>query len=158
MRSLRTEMLEALPRMLPDLLAELHDAGERRAVPSVLHGRRPAYLGAIVGIGAAGGTGAVVALRSRRGHAAARAADLPDSRACRWRSNLAGRALRCPAPPWVAPGPLGSVGVSLRGHRAVAQLVEHRSPKPAVAGSSPVSPAIPESLNHEETDQTVPHL
>lgn len=26
-------------------------------------------------------------------------------------------------------------------HRGVAQLVEHRSPKPGVAGSSPVSPA-----------------
>ncbi len=27
-------------------------------------------------------------------------------------------------------------------YRRVAQLVEHRSPKPGVAGSSPVSPAI----------------
>ena len=28
------------------------------------------------------------------------------------------------------------------GFRSVAQLVEHRSPKPGVAGSSPVTPAI----------------
>ena len=28
-------------------------------------------------------------------------------------------------------------------HRSVAQLVEHRSPKPGVAGSSPVTPAKP---------------
>ena len=27
-------------------------------------------------------------------------------------------------------------------YRSVAQLVEHRSPKPGVAGSSPVTPAI----------------
>ena len=29
-----------------------------------------------------------------------------------------------------------------KGRRGVAQLVEHRSPKPRAAGSSPVSPAI----------------
>ena len=32
-------------------------------------------------------------------------------------------------------------------HRGVAQLVEHWSPKPGVAGSSPVSPAIKNPLH-----------
>lgn len=66
MRAMRDEVLEPVPGMLPDLLAELHDAGERQAVRSLLHRRRLAYSVAIVGLVSAGATGAVVALRSHR--------------------------------------------------------------------------------------------
>jgi hypothetical protein len=38
-------------------------------------------------------------------------------------------------------------------YRGVAQLVEHRSPKPGVAGSNPVAPAI-QSTNPSDIENT----
>ncbi len=66
MRAMRDDLLEPAPGMLPDLFAELHGAGERHAVRSLLHRRRAAYSLAIVGLVVAGATGTVVALRSHR--------------------------------------------------------------------------------------------
>ena len=67
MRSLRYEVLEPAPGMLPDLLAGLQEAGERAAVRSLLHRHRAAYIGGLAAAGAAGAAGAIViATRSRR--------------------------------------------------------------------------------------------
>jgi hypothetical protein len=66
MRAMRAEVLEPAPGMLPDLLAGLHEVGERRAIRSLLHRRRIAYAVAISGLLVAGSTGTVVALRSHR--------------------------------------------------------------------------------------------
>ena len=68
--------------------------------------------------------------------------------------------VRSPSDAWtvrgtrVTPDPLNPAGPEARltsgapsgSHRGVAQLAEHRSPKPEVAGSSPVSPARPLKL------------
>ncbi|MGH9150397.1 MAG: hypothetical protein ACRD0F_08675, partial [Acidimicrobiales bacterium] len=44
---LRTEVLEPAPGVLTDVLAAIEAAGERRAVRSLLSGRRVAYAGGI---------------------------------------------------------------------------------------------------------------
>jgi anti-sigma factor RsiW len=64
---LRTEVLEPAPGMLPDLLAALEAAGERRAMRHLLTGRRAAYVGGIAAATAAGAAGAI-ALATRHRH------------------------------------------------------------------------------------------
>lgn len=67
LRTLRTEVLEPAPGLLPELLAALEEAGERRALRSLVSGRRVAYLGGLAAATVAGATGAVVLrARSRR--------------------------------------------------------------------------------------------
>ena len=115
------------PGLLADILASLEEAGERRAVRSLLSGRRAAYVGGIAAAAAAAaaaGGALVIASRSRR-RLAARRLTRPDGSMF---GPLSGR-LFAILPPWTVPP------------RAVAQLVEHRSPKPAVGGSSPSCPA-----------------
>ena len=55
LRTLRTEVLEPDPGLLPGVLAKVQAAGERHAVRSMLTGRRVAYVG---GIAAATGAAA----------------------------------------------------------------------------------------------------
>ena len=65
---LRTRYLEPAPGLLAQTLAALEEAGERRAVRSILSGRRLAYAGAIGGAAVAAGTAATVMIvhRARR--------------------------------------------------------------------------------------------
>ena len=68
LRSLRTEVLEPAPGLLPEILASIEQAGERHAIRAVLHGRRAAYIGGIAAATAAGAAGALVlASRNSRG-------------------------------------------------------------------------------------------
>ena len=55
------------PGLLPDILAALEAAGERRAIRFLLTGRRAAYVGGIAAATAAGAAGAIV-LASRARH------------------------------------------------------------------------------------------
>ena len=68
LRQLRTEVLEPAPGLLTDILASLEEAGERRAMRSLLGGRRAAYIGGLAAAtAAAGAAGAIVLVsRSRR--------------------------------------------------------------------------------------------
>ncbi len=66
MRSMRTELLEPAPGLLPEVLAALEEAGERHAIRLLLSGRRVAYLGGIAAATAAGAGAIVLATRSRR--------------------------------------------------------------------------------------------
>ena len=67
MRALRTEVLEPAPGFLAEVLANLEEAGERRAIRSMITGRRAAYLGGLAAATAAGAAGAVVfANRARK--------------------------------------------------------------------------------------------
>jgi hypothetical protein len=66
LHELRTEVLEPTPGFLPDLLASLEAAGERRAIHHLLNGRRVAYVGGIAAATAAGAAGAILASRARR--------------------------------------------------------------------------------------------
>ncbi|MCZ7529394.1 MAG: hypothetical protein M5U31_03045 [Acidimicrobiia bacterium] len=70
LHELRTRYLEPAPGLLAGTLAALEAEGERRALRSVLTGRRLAYAGAIGGTLAAAGAAAtaVMIARSRRGH------------------------------------------------------------------------------------------
>jgi hypothetical protein len=71
MRTMRTEVLEPAPGALADLLANLSASGERRAVRSLISGRRGAYLGGLAAATAAGAAGAIVfANRARKIRAA----------------------------------------------------------------------------------------
>ena len=67
LHALRTEVLEPAPGMLPDILASLGAAGERRAMRHLLTGRRAAYVGGIAAATAAGAAGAIV-LATRHRH------------------------------------------------------------------------------------------
>ena len=61
LHNLRTEVLEPAPGHLTSVLAHLEAAGERRAVRSMLRGRKAAYVGGIaLATAAAGAAGAVV--------------------------------------------------------------------------------------------------
>jgi hypothetical protein len=60
MRAMRTEVLEPAPGMLSEILANLEEAGERRAIRSMIHGHRAAYLGGLAAATAAGAAGAIV--------------------------------------------------------------------------------------------------
>jgi hypothetical protein len=68
LHQLRTEVIEPAPGLLADILAAIEAAGERRAIRSLLRGRRVAYLGGIAAATAAGAAaGVIVAVsRSRR--------------------------------------------------------------------------------------------
>ena len=68
LHTLRTEVLEPAPGHLTSVLAHLEAAGERRAIRSIMSGRRGAYVGGIaLATAAAGAAGAVVlAGRARR--------------------------------------------------------------------------------------------
>ena len=68
LRSLRTEVLEPAPGLLPEILATIEQAGERHAIRAALHGRRAAYIGGIAAATAAGAAGALV-LASRNSRA-----------------------------------------------------------------------------------------
>ena len=67
MHTLRTEVLEPAPGLFTDILANLEAVGERRAIRSMLHGRRGAYIGGLAAATAAGAAGAAIVLVSRRG-------------------------------------------------------------------------------------------
>ena len=60
LHQLRTEVLEPAPGLLPDILASLEAAGERRAMHHLPTGRRVAYVGGIAAATAAGAAGAIV--------------------------------------------------------------------------------------------------
>jgi hypothetical protein len=67
LRAMRTDVLEPAPGLLPEILAGLEGAAERRALRSMLRGRRVAYVGGIAAATAAGAAGAIVlAARARR--------------------------------------------------------------------------------------------
>lgn len=67
MRSLRNQVLEPAPGLIPDVLAALEEAGERHAVRSLMRRHRMAYVGGLAAATAAGATGAIIiATRSRR--------------------------------------------------------------------------------------------
>ena len=61
-------MIEPAPGLLPDILAAIEEAGERRALRELLDGRRVAYLGGLAAAATAAGVGGalVIASRSRR--------------------------------------------------------------------------------------------
>ena len=65
LHQLRTEVLEPAPGLLTDILAALEEAGERRAVRSLIRGRRGAYLGGIAAATAAAGAAGAIVLASR---------------------------------------------------------------------------------------------
>jgi anti-sigma factor RsiW len=65
LRALRTQYLEPAPGLLTQTLAALEEAGERRAVRSIVTGRRVAYAGAIGGAAVAAGTAATLVLVAR---------------------------------------------------------------------------------------------
>lgn len=67
LRALRSEVLEPAPGLVPDVLAALQEAGERRAVRSLLDRRRVAYTGGLAAVAAATAGAVVLATRSRRG-------------------------------------------------------------------------------------------
>ena len=67
LRAMRTQVLEPAPGLLPELLAAIEEAGEKRALRELLDGRRAAYLGGLAAATAAGVGGAfVIATRSKR--------------------------------------------------------------------------------------------
>jgi len=67
LRTMRVELLQPAPGLLAELLAGLEEAGERRAMRSVLHGKKVAYISGIAAATAAAAGGAIViAARSRR--------------------------------------------------------------------------------------------
>ena len=70
LRQLRTEVLAPAPGLVPEILAEIEALAERRAIRSVLTGRRAAYIGGLaVATAAAGAAGAaVIASRARHRH------------------------------------------------------------------------------------------
>ena len=67
LHSLRTDVLEPAPGLLPGILATIEAAGERHALRSMLTGRRLAYAGGIAAATAAGAAGALLyATRTRK--------------------------------------------------------------------------------------------
>ena len=70
LHALRVELVEPGPGLLADVLVSLEEAGERRAIRSVLNGRRVAYVGGIAAAtaaaAAAAGGAIVIAGRARR--------------------------------------------------------------------------------------------
>ncbi|MGH9265669.1 MAG: hypothetical protein ACRD1D_13355 [Acidimicrobiales bacterium] len=65
LHQIRTELLDPAPGLLPDVLAAIGAAGERRAIHDLLNGRRVAYVGGIAAATAAGAAGAILATRAR---------------------------------------------------------------------------------------------
>jgi hypothetical protein len=68
LHALRVQVIEPAPGLLPDILAAIEEAGERRALRELLDGRRVAYLGGLAAAATAAGVGGalVIASRSRR--------------------------------------------------------------------------------------------
>ena len=66
LHTLRTEVLEPAPGLLTEILAGLEAAGERRAIRSMLTGRKVAYAGGIAAATAAGAVGAIVLAQRAR--------------------------------------------------------------------------------------------
>jgi hypothetical protein len=68
LHALRVQVLEPAPGLLPDILAAIEEAGERRALRELLDGRKVAYLGGLAAAATAAGVGGalVMASRSRR--------------------------------------------------------------------------------------------
>ena len=66
LHTLRTEMIEPYPGLVPDVLAALQAAGERGAMKHLLTGRRGAYLGGIAAATAAAGAAGAIVLATRR--------------------------------------------------------------------------------------------
>ena len=67
LHTLRTDVLEPAPGLLPGILATIEAAGERRALRSMMTGRRLAYAGGIAAATAAGAAGALLyASRGRK--------------------------------------------------------------------------------------------
>jgi hypothetical protein len=68
LHALRVQVIEPAPGLLPDILAAIEEAGERRALRELLDGRRVAYLGGLAAAATAAGVGGalVMASRSRR--------------------------------------------------------------------------------------------
>ena len=54
LHQLRTEVIEPAPGFVPEVLAAIGAAGERRAIHHLLNGRRVAYVGGIAAATAAG--------------------------------------------------------------------------------------------------------
>lgn len=65
LRSLRTEVLEPAPGLVTEVLAHIESEGERRAIRSLLTGRRAAYLGGLAAATAAAGAAGAIVLASR---------------------------------------------------------------------------------------------
>jgi hypothetical protein len=70
LRTLRTEVLEPAPGLLPEILAYVEAAGERHALRSMLTGRRLAYAGGIAAAATAGAAGAILLGRGKKLRAA----------------------------------------------------------------------------------------
>ena len=68
LHALRVQVIEPAPGLLPDILAAIEEAGERRALRELLDGRKVAYLGGLAAAATAAGVGGalVIASRSRR--------------------------------------------------------------------------------------------
>ena len=67
LRTMRSEVLEPAPGLLPELLNSVGEAAEHRALRGALSGRRVAYIGGIAAATAAAAGGAIViASRSRK--------------------------------------------------------------------------------------------
>ncbi|MCU1430119.1 MAG: hypothetical protein JWL83_4119 [Actinomycetia bacterium] len=66
LHQLRTRFIEPTPGLLGETLAAIEEAAERRAVRSILSGRRLAYAGAIGGTAVATAATALLIARSRR--------------------------------------------------------------------------------------------
>ena len=76
LHTLRTEVLDPAPGLVADVMARLEASAERRAVRSMVRGRRAAYVGGVALATAAAGAGAafVLATRGRRRAGATRVA------------------------------------------------------------------------------------
>jgi len=74
LQHLRTRYLEPSPGLLAETLTALELAGERRALRSVLTGKRLAYAGAIGGAAVAAGAAATAVFLARSRHRGARVA------------------------------------------------------------------------------------
>lgn len=74
LQRLRTRYLEPAPGLLAETLTSLENAGERRALRSVLTGKRLAYAGAIGGAAVAAGAAATVVFLARSRQRGARVA------------------------------------------------------------------------------------
>src|SRR3954449_1425812 len=67
LHTLRTEVLEPAPGLVADILAHIEEAGERRAVRSMIRGRRASSVGGIAAATAAGAAGGILfASRARK--------------------------------------------------------------------------------------------
>lgn len=65
LRALRTEVLQPAPGLVTEVLSHIEEAGERRAIRSLLSGRRAAYLGGLAAATAAAGAAGAIVLATR---------------------------------------------------------------------------------------------